>query len=64
MPLAADEVLLYPRRRRYFVDICIGFACTKIYSCRERIYPFRMLHLPTQLIQRYVAEVSTLPSPA
>ena len=26
MPLAADEVLLYPRRRRYFVDICIGLV--------------------------------------
>ena len=42
MPLAADEVLLYPRRRRYIVAICNGFACTKIYSCRERIYPFRV----------------------
>ena len=41
MPLAADEVLLYPRRRRHFVSICIGFAGTQIYSCRERIYPFR-----------------------
>ena len=36
MPLAADEVLLYPRRRRYIVSICIGFAGTKIHSCRER----------------------------
>ena len=36
MPLAADEVLLYLRRRRYIVDICIGFAGTKIHSCRER----------------------------
>ena len=26
MPLAADEVLLYPRRRRYIVDICIGLV--------------------------------------
>ena len=42
MPLAADEVLLYPRRRRYIVAICNGFAGTKIHSCRERIYPFRL----------------------
>ena len=28
MPLAADEVLLYPRRRRYIIAICTGFACT------------------------------------
>ena len=38
MPLAADEVLLYPRRRRYFVSICIGFAGTKIYSRRGEHY--------------------------
>ena len=33
MPLAADEVLLYPRRRRYIIVICIDFAGTKI--CRS-----------------------------
>ena len=49
MPLAADEVLIYPRRRRYFVSICIGFAGTQIYSCRERIYPFRLLWFRRQL---------------
>ena len=57
MPLAADEVLLYPRRRRYIVSICIGFACTKIHSCRERIYPFRLLWFRRQLpvgIPQYV----------
>ena len=48
MPLAADEVLIYPRRRRYFVLICIGFACTKIHSCRERIYPFRICRFRRQ----------------
>ena len=48
MPLAADEVLLYPRRRRYIVSICIGFACTKIHSCRERIYPFRIYRFRRQ----------------
>ena len=26
MPLAADEVLLYPRSRRYFVSICTDFV--------------------------------------
>ena len=41
MPLAADEVLLYPRRRRYIIVICIGFADTKIYSRRgEHCSPF------------------------
>ena len=48
MPLAADEVLLYPRRRRYIVLICIGFAGTQIYSCRERIYPFRIYRFRRQ----------------
>ena len=48
MPLAADEVLLYPRRRRYIVSICIGFAGAQIYSCRERIYPFRIYRFSRQ----------------
>ena len=48
MPLAADEVLLYPRRRRYIVSICIGFAGAQIYSCRERIYPFRIYRFRRQ----------------
>ena len=44
MPLAADEVLLYPRRRRYIIVICIGFADTKIYSRRASIArPFIMV---------------------
>ena len=42
MPLAADEVLLYPRRRRYIIVICIGFAGTQTYSRRgEHCSPFR-----------------------
>ena len=56
MPLAANEVLLYPRRRRYIVAICNGFAGTKIHSRRERIYPFRVSHLLSQLMQRHAAE--------
>ena len=64
MPLAADEVLLYPRRRRYIVSICIGFACTKIHSCRERIYPFRLLRFgrqfPVALTQQLYQQLFTI----
>ena len=56
MPLAADEVLLYPRRRRYIIVICIGFADTKIYSRRgEQCSPFSLWfhrQLPIVLTQK------------
>ena len=45
----------YLRRRRYIIVICIGFAGTKTYSRRERIYPFRLSrfrqHPPVGLTQ-------------
>ena len=38
MPLAADEVLLYPRRRRYFVDICIGLVNNHRSGYRKNVF--------------------------